>query len=388
MFRSSSFLAFFAAALSAQTPATGPVTGSVTGSAPATTGVTVPATVPATVKVFPLAADAPVRVESIEQGPSLASPRGGAVVVDIHSALTLKNTGTRRVRGITLLVMAQEVSAGGKGSVTVPSLDVAPGELFSVKIDLQLLRPNGATGALAEVSVDGLLFDDLQFYGPNKLNSRRMLTVWELEARRDRKYFASVLANHGAEGLREQMRASLDRQSRQPSVEVARGRVSALEPSRPMEFAFVRVPDAPVEALNGHASVTATDVRSPQIQLKNVSTKAVRQIEMGWIVRERSGAEFYAAALPSKVALAPGQTSNAPEDVSLRLTAKSGKPIVIDGLKGYVSNVEFADGAVWVAPRAGLEGLTRVSPEEERLAQIYRKRGINALIAELKRFGL
>ena len=342
---------------------------------------------PPTIKVFPMAADAPVRVESVDQGAS-ASPRGGAVVVDIHSALTLKNTGTRRVRGITLLVMAQEVTPGGKGSVTVPSLDVAPGETFAVKIDLQLLRPTGASGALAEVSVDGLLFDDLQFYGPNKLNSRRMLTVWELEARRDRKYFSAVLATQGADALGGQMRASLDRQSRQPGVQVARGRVSALEPANPMEFAFVKLPDAPVEALSGKALVTATDVRSPQITLKNVSSKPVRQVELGWIVRERSGAEFYAAALPSKIALAPGQTSSAPEDISLRLTAKSGQPIAIDGLKGYVSNVEFADGAVWVAPRAGLEGLTRVSPEEERLTQIYRKKGLNALIAELKRFGL
>lgn len=348
---------------------------------------TVWAQAPASIKVFPLAPDAPVRVESVEQGQSAASPRGGAVVVDIHSALTLKNTGTRRVRGITLLVTAQEVTAGGRGSVTVPSLDVAPGETFSVKIDLQLLRPTAA-GSPVEVSVDGLLFDDLQFYGPNKLNSRRMLTVWELEARRDRKYFASVYATQGGEGLGEQMRASLDRQSRQPSVQVARGRVTALEPANPMQFAFVKVPDAPVEALSGKASVTATDVRSPQITLKNVSTKPVRQVEVGWIVRERSGEEFYAAALPSKVTLAPGQTSDAPEDVTLRLTAKSGKPVVVDGLRGYVSNVEFADGAVWVAPRTGLEGLTRVSPEEERLAQIYRKKGLNALIAELKRFGL
>jgi hypothetical protein len=154
-----------------------------------------------------------------------------------------------------------------------------------------------------------------------------------------------------------------------------------------MEFAFVRVPDAPVEALTGRASVTATDVRSPRIELKNVSAKPVRQVELGWIVRERSGQEFYAAALPAKISLAPGETSSAPEDVSLRLMAKNGQPIVVDGLKSFVSSVEFADGGVWIAPRAGLEGLTRVSPEEERLAQIYRKKGVTALINELKKFG-
>ena len=339
-----------------------------------------------TLKVVALAEDAPVHVVATDQGNSTASPRGGAVVVDIHSTLTLKNTGTRRVRGITLLVTAQEVTAGGRGSVTVPSLDVAPGDSFTVKIDLQLLRPMASGGALAEVSVDGLLFDDLQFYGPNKLNSRRMLTVWELEARRDRKYFAGILATQGAGALKDQMVTSLDRQSRQPSVQVARGRVSAMEPARTMEFAFVRVPDSPVEAVSGRALVTATDVRSPRIELKNVSSRPVRQVELGWIVRERSGQEFYAAALPAKVALAPGETAAAPEEVSMRLTGKNGQAIAIEGLRSFVSNVEFADGGVWVAPRAGLEGLTRVSPEEERLAQIYRKKGLNALITELKKF--
>jgi len=342
-------------------------------------------------KVLTLEPGAPVRVESMENGPSAVSPRGGAVMVDVHAALTLRNAGQRRVRGITLLVTAQEVTPGGKGSVTVPSLDVAPNETFTVKIDLQLLKPvaAGLPGqALAEVAVDGILFDDLQFYGPNKLNSRRSLTVWELEARRDRKYFAAVLKQNGSEALGESLRASLDRQSRQPNVQVARGRVTALEPVRTVEFAFVQLPEAPVEMVAGRAAVAGTEVRSPRIELKNVSPKPVRQVELGWIVRERSGQEFYAASLPSKLTLAPGQSGTTPEDVALRLTAKSGQPVAVDGLKSFVSNVEFADGGVWVAPRSGLEGLTRVSPEEERLTQIYRKRGLMAVVSELKKFGL
>jgi len=46
--------------------------------------------------------------------------------------------------------------------------------------------------------------------------------------------------------------------------------------------------------------------------------------------------------------------------------------------------VEFADGTMWVPERS-----TRwptPSPEEQRLAEIYRKKGIDALAQELSRF--
>jgi hypothetical protein len=58
---------------------------------------------------------------------------------------------------------------------------------------------------------------------------------------------------------------------------------------------------------------------------------------------------------------------------------------------GFVSQVEFADGKVWVPNRENLENavLLKVlppSPEEQRLSDIYVKRGIDGLIAELNRF--
>ena len=46
----------------------------------------------------------------------------------------------------------------------------------AVRGDLHLLRPIGAGASpLVEVSLDGVLFDDLNFYGPDKLHSRRTL---------------------------------------------------------------------------------------------------------------------------------------------------------------------------------------------------------------------
>ena len=56
-----------------------------------------------------------------------------------------------------------------------------------------------------QISLDGVLFDDLSFYGPDKLSSRRTMTLSEWEARRDRKYFKALLAEGGQERLRHEM---------------------------------------------------------------------------------------------------------------------------------------------------------------------------------------
>src|SRR5579871_322203 len=139
--------------------------------------------------------DSPVSLVSADWGESSATPRGGAYMVDVHAGLSLRNSSQRRIRGVTLSVLAQEVTPGGKGSVSVPSLDVAPGDTFPVRIDVPLLRPLGAAagGPAVEVRLDGVLFDDLTFFGLDQLHSQRTMTLWEMEARRDRKYFKQVL---------------------------------------------------------------------------------------------------------------------------------------------------------------------------------------------------
>jgi hypothetical protein len=60
-------------------------------------------------------------------------------------------------------------------------------------------------------------------------------------------------------------------------------------------------------------------------------------------------------------------------------------------MEGFVSQVEFADGKVWVPNRQSLENaaLLRVlapSAEEQRLADLYRKKGLQPLVDELKKF--
>ena len=339
--------------------------------------------------------DSPVALISSDYGDSSETARGGAMLLDLHAALTFRNSTQRRIRGITLLVMAQEVTPGGKGSVTVTSLDVGPFETFPVRIDLRLLRPLQAAGAVpVQIGLDGVLFDDLSFFGPDKLSSRRTLTLSEWEARRDRKYFKSLLAEGGAERLRHEILTEMAQQADRPSldVQVVRGgRATNFEPEKQVQFAFLRLPDSPIEPTDGMARIAGNEARAPRLEVKNRSDRPIRYLEIGWILHDHSGREFLAGSVPAELRLAPGQKSQILENTTLKLPQRSGQPLAIDGMTGFVSNVEFTDGSVWIPSRAdlGMPELQRVvapSDEEQRLVQIYRKKGLNALIAELNRF--
>jgi hypothetical protein len=348
-----------------------------------------------------LAPDSPVTLLTANVGESRATARGAALVLDLHMGLVLRNSSPNRVRGVTLRVVAQEVALGGKASVAVPSLNVGPGEAFPVRIDVQLMRPTQtASGPLVQVDLDGVLFQDLSFYGPNRLNSRRSLTAWELEAQRDRQHFKNVLASTGADGLRREMLESLARQAERPrlDVRVARGgrsvSAAAVAPlERTAEFAFLKFPDAPVEPVEGWAQLTGNEARAPRIEVKNTSGKPVRYVELGWIVRDQKGQQFLAASLPASdpdLYLPPGKTGRVLQDTSLRFS-HDGEPVAVQGMAGFVSQVEFADGKVWVPNRQNLQNamLLKVlapSAEEQRLSDLYRKKGLNALVEELKKF--
>jgi hypothetical protein len=60
-------------------------------------------------------------------------------------------------------------------------------------------------------------------------------------------------------------------------------------------------------------------------------------------------------------------------------------------MAGFVSQVEFADGKIWVPNRQDLVdskllSLVAPSPEEQRLSELYRKKGLAALVTELEKF--
>lgn len=340
--------------------------------------------------------DGPVALLSSDYTGSNETARGGAMVLDLHAALTLKNIGAQRIRGITLLVQAQEITPGGKASVTIPSLSVNSGESFPVRLDLRLLRPVQAAGSGAvEVRLDGVLFDDLSFYGPDRLNSRRSMLVYEMEARRDRRYFKNLL-DQGQDKLQQAVLASLSRQvpgmAANLDVQMVRnGRATAIDTGRTIEFAFVDFPESPVQPRAGAAIVSGNEARAQSLEVRNRSDRTVRSIEMGWILRDGKGQEFPAGSMPSDVFLPPGDRRDILKDATLRFPNHRGTPLSIAGMTGYVSSVEFADGKVWVPSRAALSDprLERnlvPSPEEQRLIQIYRRKGLAGLTEELKKF--
>ena len=217
-----------------------------------------------------------------------------------------------------------------------------------------------------------------------------------MEAQRDRRHFLSVLQAKGAEGLRAECMTSLARQASMPrlDVQMARaGRVTnAAETEKKLEFAFLHFPDSPVDATAGMAGVLGAEARSPRIDVYNRSTRAVKYVEVGWLLRDTRGREYLAGTVPAKAILAPGGKTQIVEPGTLRFAeAAGGAPVNIDGMTGFVNQVEFADGSVWVPSRAALSDpkLERVlapSAEEQRLTNLYRKKGLSALTDELKRF--
>jgi hypothetical protein len=347
-----------------------------------------------------LPADSPLTLLSTSMGESRATSRGGAIILDLPTPVTLRKSGQKHVRGVTLLITAQEFAPGGKGSVARPSIDVPPGENFTLPIDIRLVRPVLQTaGPLVRVQLDGVLFDDLTFFGVNKLNSRRAMTFWEVEAQRDRAYFRQALQARGETGLRQEMLNSLARQAERTQLDVSLTRngraVGAAVPStdRMAQFAFLNLPDAPVQPLQGWASISGNEARSPQIEILNQSRKPVRYVEIGWLVKDKQGQDYLAGSVPaseSTMLLASGQRTRLLQDTALKFS-RTGHPIEIQSMTGFVSQVEFADGQVWVPSRQALAAspllrVTAPSPEEQRLADIYSRKGLPALITELNRY--
>ncbi len=349
--------------------------------------------------------DSPLLLAGSVTDQSRATARGAAMVIDLRLAMELRNVSPYRIHGVTIRVVSQEVTLGGKGSVSYPSLHVGPGETFPARIDMQLVRPTQSIGSgpLVEVNLDGVLYQDLSFYGPDRLNSRRMMTAWEMEAQRDRAYFKRILAQSGPEALRDSMLESLTRQAQRPrlDVRVTRGGsavtsagAAALEHTA--QFAFLRVPGAPVSAISGNAQIAANEARAPSLQLRNDSNRPVKYVELGWVVADRNGSRYLAASLPaggSDLVLRPGETTRAVQDASLKFS-RDGQPWGVQQMSGFINQVEFADGKeprMWVPTRQSLQDtallpLVAPSAEEQRLTDIYRKKGINALVDELKKY--
>ncbi len=344
--------------------------------------------------------DSPVGVVSFSLGDSTASVRGISLALGLHTSLTLRNSSNKRLRGLTLLVEAQDLTPSGRASVTVPSLDVPPGEVFPVRVDLELLRPFNTTptgGALVQVSLDCVLFEDFTSYGPDKIHSRRNLMVYEIEARRDRDYFRRLIETGQLARLQQELNFGLpDVRPPELGFELLTDVRDVAAPGRAVPVSVVPFPDSPAAVMNGAARIYGNEVVVPQLDLRNRTKKTLETIEIGWIFRENNGRGYIAGSLPTKVQIGPVAQTTISHPAVLRFSHASGRPMLVDGLSAFVSNVQFSDGGMWIPSRTdiananldpALKHAMVNSPEQQRLVQIYRRKGIEALAAELKKSG-
>ena len=185
------------------------------------------------------------------------------------------------------------------------------------------------------------------------------------------------------------MQRQQDRRA-QPGMSLASGRgprITNSEMERQVDVAFLKLPDSPIEPLSGIARLGRNEAVVPQFEIRNKSDRWIKHFEMGLIVRDKEGREFLAGSAPADPSLAPGQKSQVTQETSLRFSGTA----TVDGISGVVTSVEFNDGQFWIPSRAAIASDQRLraiippSPEEQRLMQIYRKRGLSGVIEELKR---
>ena len=347
--------------------------------------------------------DSPVAVMRTDTGTSRQIARGAALVLDLNLSLTLRNISNNRIHGVTLRVVSQEVAMGGVGSVFQPGLNVGPGEAFPVHIATKLMRPmQMAAAPLLLVNLDGVLFQDLSFYGPDKLHSRRVMTASEMEAQRDRTALKRLLAQGGNEGLKSAILKILARRDALPEIQgrIVRGHaltnagMAAIVPERQEQFAFVQFPDGPIQLLRGSATIGGSDARTPSIEVANLTDKPVKYVELGWVLTDSTGRSYMAGSLPSSdpaFSLPARGTGKVSTENTLEFST-GGKPLSIRKVTGFVNQVEFADGKVWVPTRQNMDSnplllqVMEPSVEEERLANLYVTKGLPALVDELKKY--
>ena len=261
---------------------------------------------------------------------------------------------------------------------------------FSIHIGTRLVRPLTAGNPVVEVALDGVLFDDLSFYGPDVLHSQRtMIHVGAGGATRPEILQERLLAS-GAEGLRKEMLLSLARQGdrSQPGVQMVRSRATNLDAEREEQFAFLEIPESPVEASNGLARTGASLAGAPRFEVRNRSNRAVQHLEIGWIVKDQQGREFLAGSMPADLKLAPNQSS--PGDPGCGLCASIG-PSPSRACRALSRASNSLTARKWIPSRGALDqpgcaSWSLPSPEEQRLSHIYTKKGLQALIEELKKF--
>ena len=346
--------------------------------------------------------EVPLEVAASDFADSEFEVRGGAIVIHLSGSLRFRHLGADPVRAIALRIAAGEETLGGRATVTVPSLHAARNAHFEVPLHLRLVRPLLAgQGPAVRIEPDAVLFASLAAVGPDRLDSIRKLTVLEMEARRDREHFLALWQQGGKTALTAAMQASLRRQAVRPRLELrlagqGPATVAAAPPVREMEIALVNQPDAPLVLESGSARVSGLVSDVPRFLLRGRADRTVRHFDIGWLVRDSAGSLYSVGSVPiaQQADMVGPQAREASGEghFLIRPLSGEGEPS-IDSMLAYLRSAQLDDGSVWVPSREALDvsrlsEAVPVSAEEQRLSQMYRERGAEAIAEELRRFGL
>jgi hypothetical protein len=249
--------------------------------------------------------------------------------------------------------------------------------------------------------LDCALFSDLSWYGPDTLHSLRSLMLFEAEDKRERQYLSGLLNSGRLAELREELNFGLPDTPQPVAVAILpRSPATPATVSRRIKLSPISLAGAPVQVLDAAADLmNGLGVARPALSVRNTSQKTVVTVNVALLVRDEHAGEFVAAILPERTNLQPGQEAQIQDAMSFQLSKRTGAPLtgaplMVQGVSPLVTAVEFADGSVWipdheeVARATADPALRRVlarSPEQQRLAALFRRDGINAVAAELRK---
>ncbi len=342
--------------------------------------------------------DSPIIVTSARFGPNQSGRvRGMSMTSDLHGDLLLRNSSTKVLAGLTLRIDSPNLGLALKASITLPSLRTAPGETVPIRIDAALVQPissENLTGASVSVSLDCAEFSDGSTFGPDTLDTEQQLQFYRAEAERDRKYLAGLLSAGQLPRLREALNFGLlDTGRALAGMEVLPPETADNAKTQPSPIMCRNYDSSPVSILDGTFHHVRSQLRGSRVTVRNRSAKPIKNVEVGYLVGSPREGLFFAGTVPSAASLAPGQQINLAGAPPLRVFESSGEPSASATLVAFVARATFSDGSLWIPSRDDLQSFTvdpalrralSFSPEQQRLAELYHRDSISAVISDLQ----
>ena len=342
--------------------------------------------------------DSPIIVTSARFGPNQSGRvRGMSMTSDLHGELLLRNSSAKVLAGLTLRIDSPNLGPALKASITLPSLRTAAGEMLPVRIDAAIVQPlssENMAGASVRISLDCAEFGDGSAVGPDTLDTEQQLHFYGAEADRDRKYLAGLLSAGQLPRLREALNFGLlDTGRALAGMEVLPPETTDIAKTQPSLIMCRNYDSAPVSVLNGAFHHLRNQLRGSRVTVRNRSAKPIKSIEVGYLVGTAREGLFFAGSVPSTATLVPDQQLDLAGMPSLRVFETSGEPSSSAILVAFVARATFSDGSLWIPSRDDLQSFTvdpalrralSFSPEQQRLAELYHRDSISAVISDLQ----